>query len=369
MDRISLQSLLKPCVSDGGVGQNLEYDSRHLAMCQLAEGTPEQEYGQTLVAAQQPNWRMLHEMALELSVESRDLRVAVYLTESLCRLQGFAGLADGLELILGWTTQYWSDLYPQLDAADNNDPVERLGALNRLCRSEYLLSGLQRLTLASSDALGRVTLQDLKQLASTPEERANGLTREEIQAIFLSEELEQLRQTGDSIAQCIDAVEQLSGLLDERIGVGQWDASPLLRALYDCRSAVENAHGARSGPVASHVAASSPNVDETQAQSLGDASPGTKAVAMGLDADDGILKSPQLPVQKKLVIGTRAEAMAVLDGLCAYFETHEPASPVPLLLQRAKRLIPMSFVDILRELAPDGLQQAMQSVGASRGET
>ena len=90
---------------------------------------------------------------------------------------------------------------------------------------------------------------------------------------------------------------------------------------------------------------------------------------MGLDADDGILKSPQLPFQKNLVIGPRAESMSVLDGLCAYFETHEPASPVPLLLQRAKRLIPMSFVDILRELAPDGLQQAMQSVGASRGET
>ena len=71
---------------------------------------------------------------------------------------------------------------------------------------------------------------------------------------------------------------------------------------------------------------------------------------------------------ENLKIETRADAMAALDSLCRYFQNHEPASPVPLLLERAKRLIPMSFVDILRELAPDGLSQAMQSVGATSTE-
>ncbi len=368
MDRIPLQTLLLPCASDGNVGQNLEYDSRHLTMTHMAEGTPEQEYGQTLIAAQKPDWRKLHALALELSIESRDLRAAVYLTESLCRLQGFSGLADGLQVILGWTTNFWSELYPQIDPLDDNDPVERLGALNRLCRGEYLLDGLNRLTLASCDALGQVTLTDLKQAVSTPEERASCLTREEIQAIFLSEPLEELQRTGTTIQQCINCVEQLRAFLDEQIGAGQWEASPLLSALRDCLSAVENAHVARSGGARSRVTESTPTQTEVETRQHGDTPSEEVPIATSLGAESRATISSAGGPPKKLVIGTRAEAMTVLDSLCVYFETHEPASPVPLLLQRAKRLIPMSFVDILRELAPDGLLQAMQSVGASRQE-
>jgi type VI secretion system protein ImpA len=242
--------------------------------------------------------------------------------------------------------------------------VERLGVLNRLCRSEYLLGGIQRQTLAKCDALGRVTLYDLKQTAATPEERAQGLTREEIQAIFLSEPIEDLRRRADTILSCVDSAEQLAGCVEQHLGVGQWDATPLVALLRDCSSAVENAYAARvggkppRGPVVAPNAANSllPAADEETVAGAQDSPPGTPLQA-------------NLAVPQKLNIATRAEAMAVLDSLCAYFETHEPASPVPLLLQRAKRLIPMSFVDILRELAPDGLQQAMQSVGATRGES
>jgi type VI secretion system protein ImpA len=364
MDRIPLQTLLQPCASDGGVGRNLEYDSRHLAMCQSAEGTPEQEYGQTLIAAQQPDWRKLYALALELSIESRDLRAAVYLTESLCRLQGFDGLSDGLQLVLGWSTQFWSELYPQLDPSDDNDPVERLGTLNRLCRGEYLLGGIQRLTLAQCDALGRVTFYDLKQTAATPEERAQGLTREEIQAIFLSEPIEELRQTADTIQRCVDSAEQLSRFVEQQLGVGQWDATPLIALLRDCSSAVENAYAARAGNKSPRSLVVAPTANNPALSvATEETVTGAQASQLGSPVQASVLAT------QKMNIATRAEAMAVLDSLCAYFETHEPASPVPLLLQRAKRLIPMSFVDILRELAPDGLQQAMQSVGATRGES
>jgi type VI secretion system protein ImpA len=45
----------------------------------------------------------------------------------------------------------------------------------------------------------------------------------------------------------------------------------------------------------------------------------------------------------------------VLETLCAYYERYEPASPIPLLLRRAQRLVPMSFLEIVRELAPAGV--------------
>ena len=57
--------------------------------------------------------------------------------------------------------------------------------------------------------------------------------------------------------------------------------------------------------------------------------------------------------------------MRVLDKACDYFERHEPSSPVPLLLRRAKRLVSKDFMEILRDLAPDGVSQAENIGGTS----
>ena len=47
--------------------------------------------------------------------------------------------------------------------------------------------------------------------------------------------------------------------------------------------------------------------------------------------------------------------IAALNRASAYFRTNEPSSPLPMLIDRARRLSEMGFMDILRDLAPDGL--------------
>jgi type VI secretion system protein ImpA len=44
-----------------------------------------------------------------------------------------------------------------------------------------------------------------------------------------------------------------------------------------------------------------------------------------------------------------------LDAICEYYSRTEPASPVPLLLKRARRLAEMSFLEIIGNLAPETL--------------
>ncbi len=56
-------------------------------------------------------------------------------------------------------------------------------------------------------------------------------------------------------------------------------------------------------------------------------------------------------------INSRDEAMRVLDKVSDYFVRHEPSSPVPMLIRRAKRLVSKNFMEIVRDLAPDGLPQ------------
>jgi type VI secretion system protein ImpA len=67
-------------------------------------------------------------------------------------------------------------------------------------------------------------------------------------------------------------------------------------------------------------------------------------------------------------INSRQDVIKVLDKACEYFSRHEPSSPVPLLLQRAKRLVAKDFMEIMRDLAPDGVTQAQTITGAETEE-
>ena len=65
-------------------------------------------------------------------------------------------------------------------------------------------------------------------------------------------------------------------------------------------------------------------------------------------------------------IQTRQDVIAEIDEICKYFEHYEPSSPVPFLLQRAKKLLSMNFMEILQDLTPDAVSQAEKICGAQK---
>jgi type VI secretion system protein ImpA len=63
---------------------------------------------------------------------------------------------------------------------------------------------------------------------------------------------------------------------------------------------------------------------------------------------------------------TREDALRMLDRVCEFLERTEPSNPAPLLIRRAQRLMNMSFVEILEDLAPDGLSQVRNVTGIGK---
>jgi type VI secretion system protein ImpA len=49
----------------------------------------------------------------------------------------------------------------------------------------------------------------------------------------------------------------------------------------------------------------------------------------------------------------------MLDMLIDYYRQHEPSSPLPILLERARRLVPKTFFEIMEDIAPDGMAQLL----------
>jgi type VI secretion system protein ImpA len=63
-------------------------------------------------------------------------------------------------------------------------------------------------------------------------------------------------------------------------------------------------------------------------------------------------------------INSRQQVVEILALLCQYLEKNEPTNPVQILLRRAQRMMQMDFLELLRDMAPDGLDQAEKVVGA-----
>jgi type VI secretion system protein ImpA len=49
--------------------------------------------------------------------------------------------------------------------------------------------------------------------------------------------------------------------------------------------------------------------------------------------------------------------MRHLDLILSYYTRHEPSSPLPVLLNRARLLVNADFATIVRNLIPDGMSQ------------
>ncbi len=56
-------------------------------------------------------------------------------------------------------------------------------------------------------------------------------------------------------------------------------------------------------------------------------------------------------------VTSRADAQLMLEKAKQYFAQYEPSHPAPLMIERVQRLSELNFMDIIRDLAPDGVNQ------------
>jgi len=65
---------------------------------------------------------------------------------------------------------------------------------------------------------------------------------------------------------------------------------------------------------------------------------------------------------------SRQDAIRALDAAAEFFRRNEPSSPIPMFLERAKRLVSKDFLEVLADIAPDAVAQARVAGGLRDGE-
>src|SRR5580704_12196520 len=115
-----------------------------------------------------PDWKAVATGAIKaLTESSKDLEIAAYLIEALCRTHGFAGLRDGFKLTRGLIEQYWDSLYPTPDEEGIATRVAPLTGLNGDDAEGTLIAPINRIPLTDSANLGRLTYSNYLQAVAT----------------------------------------------------------------------------------------------------------------------------------------------------------------------------------------------------------
>ena len=330
MATIDLDRLLKAISPDSPAGSDLEYDPVFGEMERAAEGKEEQQFGDTIIPAEEPDWRVLKTKAEAVLAQSKDLRAAVYLTRALIRTNGYTGLRDGLALIQGFIENFWDTVYPQLDPEDDNDPTFRINTLLNLCDPGSFLHPVSQIPLVSSTVMGSFSLRDIEIAEGTlapPHDEDKELSLDQVDAAFRESPAEQNQERLSEIRQAIESVEAIERKSNEQLGIAQSiDLQPLAAVLKQAEKEIVKRTGEAALPN---------TADEDQTV-------------------DAVATSQGAGPEPTGAIRNRDDVIRALDRLCAYYEQNEPSSPIPLLLQRARWLVKKDFFEIVQDLAPEG---------------
>ncbi len=340
MALIDVDTLLAPLGDESQpCGPDLEYDASFLALEEAARGKPEQQFGETIIPAEEPDWRKVQTLSLDLLGRTKDLRVATQLLRAATRLQGLGAAADGLKLIHGLLSVHWDHVHPMLDADDGNDPTMRLNALAPLVDGQAFLLDLRKAPIGAGRS--GLTGRDIE-LATGKAQPHGDETVTPMAGVQQALRDAEAQQPGvlAALGGMADTVSAIDAVIAERASISGPEFRPLRQLAQTFSDVAAQASGATAG---SHTAAA--------------ADVGGDLSAAGVAHTAAMFQTGELR--------TREDAIQALEKVCQWLEANEPSNPAPLFIRRAQRLMSKNFVDIIRDLVPDSIDQVGKLAGVS----
>lgn len=284
-------------------------------------------------------WRTVRDLSVRLlSERAKDLEVGAWLTESLVRSDGFAGLAAGADLIKGLATGFWDDgLFPLPDEDGVATVIAPVSGLNGLSGDGTLAQPLRKRVMYHKPDGGEVTFWEYLQA-----EEVEGIGDAARKKARLAAGVPPFgtvdgdaRAAGaphfgalrDDVNAALLAWNLMAGVLDEKAGSdapGTGRVRDLLAQLLAC--AQRYAPAVTAAP------------DEPE--------PGAAPAEAGSGAEPAAVQAAARPVN-------RDDMLAQLARVADFFRKYEPQSPLSLTLDEAIRRARLSWEELLAEVMAD----------------
>ena len=325
-------------------GPDCEYDASFLALSQAVAGKPEQQFGDTIIPAVEPDWRVVEQMASDLLAKTKDLRVVAWVTQAATRLHGVPGFAAGVQLMNLLCEQYWDDVHPRLVIDGENDPYLRIGALATLSSGGGSYAESSPIMQALRDALianraVTVRIRDVE-LAATNDAAARYSDAQIVS--ILQDAIAEGSEAITAFEQGVVSFNALSAQIGSRMsGADQPDFSAMAALIKAVGGAIARAKSIGVAEMSGEGEAATGSGSESGA--------GARGAAVG-------------------EVRSREDVRRALQRVCAYLEQHEPSNPASLFARRAERMLGMDFIEIVKELSPESMQQIQIVTGVKVGD-
>ena len=322
-----------PIQDDRPCGENLEETPL------MASIDADQLFGQPVPLDPTLPWPEIKARAVEALGKSKDFRLLTYLAAALLRTDGLLPFLDTVGVASRWLAAHWADVYPLID----EDAIVRRNALSGFADPHAVLDALRRAPLVSSRQHGRFSFRDVELVAGQAQP-AEG------------EALPDGRLIDSAFA---------SVPLDSLVAVQQGLAAAMA-GLQDIDARMRSNGGSEAAPEVERLRTQLARMDAVVRKQMA-ARPDAAGLveADGAGGDGGGQAAGPAPVG---AIGSRQDAVRAMEAVAEFFRQNEPSSPIPLLLERAARLVSKSFLDVLADMAPDAVAQARAAGGLKKDE-
>jgi type VI secretion system protein ImpA len=117
---LDVEKLLAPISIERPAGEWLRYEGTYDRIREARwEDDPDLQQGIWERDLKRADWATVEVLCLEaLETRSKDLQLAVWLAEAWIHLHGFAGVREGLKLLIGLCESFWEQLYPEREGDD-----------------------------------------------------------------------------------------------------------------------------------------------------------------------------------------------------------------------------------------------------------
>lgn len=339
---ISEETYNKPINESSPAGVNVEYDEDYQKLLVLLQTKPEQQFGDLIVEAQEPDWEKVFHLSSEIILnKSKDLSIMSYFTQSGIVCYGLKSLSGGLKVILSNLESYWEDVYPKLyDEDEEYDPDYRINSLSLFNSVDGIIRDVRNAFIVKNGlSQTSFSIKDVESIldnpASSHEYYPGGLERLNLDIKIASE------QTDSSVKAVIESLQYI-------------DAIKLLFAKYTPDYEVKFENLEKILYKVKKLCVTEVQGIDTQVENS----------QIGIKSSDDIKPTVnQVFNLANYTVSSRQEVDLLLEKIYLYFEKHEPSHPAPLFIRRIQRLMNLNFYEIMKDISPDSLNHLETLVG------
>jgi type VI secretion system protein ImpA len=248
------EDLLKPIAGDNPAGKSLRYDPIYDKIKEARREDDDAPQGEWQRERKTADWSVVIKLASDgIADKSKDLQLAVWLTEALLRKDGFNGLLRGLNLIRGMLDEFWEGLYPENEDGDlelRAAPLDWVGSYleQPIKKSPITKSGLGFFKYKESRTVGyeeQANESSTKREAFDQAKREGKTTADEFDAAVKATPTAMYVAWMEDFDKLLETIDGLSETCESKFGEFNPSFSKLRTAVEEVRNVVRPIHNKR----------------------------------------------------------------------------------------------------------------------------